>query len=245
MRIESREDFVRLLLGTMSKISYIIETFDLKRELSLMMEDKRYDNLFYFVSSLDDLDLFDVLVPYRDKGFIELRGDRRKVTIDIRSQLFSPFAKQILEGFDDSLIAQMAQMIRELDIGRNIGLCSYGDITTVFKMVNPNGIYTVERKENIVTDGDVRKAPEIKTGAVVVENASFLSKQIFNRGKLNEFQFYYRFDNKSDIWRLAKHILSYLDAVERKKKNLPIYSGEEVLDKFTELDKGLGYRYKR
>lgn len=88
MKVNRKEKFIQLLLAVMARTGLIVETFDFEKELLVMMEDRRYADLFYFFETMDDINFTELLNQYREEGLIDTTFTLREVTIRISNKMF-------------------------------------------------------------------------------------------------------------------------------------------------------------
>lgn len=239
MKVNRKEKFIKLLLAVMARTGLIVETFDFEKELLVMMEDRRYADLFYFFETMDDINFTELLNQYREEGLIDTTFTLREVTIRISNKMFYNVSDQILYQFDDNLIKLMEMLLRELDLSRSLQQEVSVPVMARYCLSNPNGMHTIKPVSSIVTDGDVRKAFAGSTGGIIVENATFLVIQDYIDKKLNDFQLFYKFEDKRFVLRLVREIIDFYRRIMNNTNRV------EEDERFERLDNIEGYKYKK
>lgn len=239
MRVNRKEKFIKLLLAVMARTGLIVETFDFEKELLVMMEDRRYADLFYFFETMDDINFTELLNQYREEDLIDTSFTLREVTIRISNEMFYKVSDQILHQFDDNLINLMEMLLRELDLSRGLQQEVATPVMARYRLSNPNGMHTIKSISSIVTDGDVKKAFAGSTGGIIVENATFLVIQDYIDKKLNDFQLFYKFEDKRFVLRMVREIIDFYRRIMDNTNRV------EEDERFERLDNVQGYKYKK
>lgn len=225
MKVNSKEKFIKLLVSTMAKMGYIIETYDFENDLIMMMSIAKYDDLFYFFNDISDFYFTDILLEMNRDGLIKVSSDMNNIKIEIVNKMFYTVSDEILKIFSPELINLMAQMIRELDLSKQMSQSLPENVHGIYRLANPNRIYGIGDNHSIITDGMV-VGVNTTTNACLVQNANYVFLQRFYEDKLAEMQLYYKFDDQRFLLRRIKEILDfyrYLDGQQAKREEFSKY----------------------
>lgn len=238
MRINSKEKFITLMLSTMAQMGFMVETYDFEQEMLQMMSDRRYTDLFYFFESLDDLDFADFLEKYYREGLIELNFSIRTVTIRLLNRMFYPVADEELAKYDETTKKLMQNMLRELDLSKDLRDQVGREVKARYYLSNPNGLHDMKSTSSIVTDGSAINEMENETGTIVVQDATFLIIQDMVDSKLKEIKFFYKFEDKHFVYRVIKEVMEFYRSLREKTT----CDSLEHFEKIPGID---GYRYRK
>lgn len=239
MKVNSKEKFIKLLVSTMVRMGYLIESFDFERDLVMMMSIDKYNDLFYFFDDISDFDFTSMLSEMQRDGLIRVSVESNKTKVEILNKLFYTVSDQILSNFDDNLIRLMEEMIRELTLSKNLSEKLPNGVNGIYRLTNPNRVYNVSSSHSIVTDGMVVRIDNEATGACIVQSANFVFLQRFLGGKLSEVQLFHKFEDQRYLFTKLKEILEFYRYLSDSHEN------KEEFSHFEKIKDINGYRYKK
>lgn len=240
--IRSKQDFISLYLVAMHKMGLLVTTTCFKEDLLKMMSIDKYEDLFSFFYNLDDLDFSSELSSFVAKEWITLIPREEGVTIRLSHSFCFPIAEQLAENYDSYYLSLMIQLLRELKLSSDLRHFIPYDVDTLYRLTNPNAIYTIGASTSIVTDGTVD--PLDKTDTYLVQDASFVVLQRMKEEKLAAFELFYRFEDQRYIFYIVKKIVNLCREVTDYMKFFQPELIEERKE-FEELSHVKGYRYKK
>lgn len=239
MKINSKEKFIKLFVSTMARMGYLIETFDFEKDLLLAMNNRKYEDLFYFFDDVSDLDFSLILLEMQQNGLISISSGIRSVKISVLDKLFYKVSNEILRNYDESIINLMESLIKEIDLSKSLAEVLPDGVQGIYRLTNPNGIYVMDSTHSIVTDGIVVNASEVKSGSVLVQSANFVIMQSYVENKLKGLELSYKFDDKRFILRIAKEII---DLYRTMMSTGDLEQDNKRLEKLNDIN---GYRYRK
>lgn len=242
MRITTKEDFIKLYLATAEKDGQIVSTHHFKEELLKMMYDRKYEDLFTFFNSIEDLNFERELIIFEKEGYLKWQKKEEKITIHLSHTFQYSIACRILNQYDDHLIILMSQLLQELNLSSNLTNYFPDKVSSTYRLTNPNTIYQINENMRIITDGNVN--PIAPKNFYLVQDANFVVLQTFVEGQVSELNLSYSFDNPGYIFSIIQNIL---DLDKEITTHMKMVHPEiiEARKNFVELEEVKGYRYRR
>lgn len=241
MKIKSKEDFILLYLLAMSHMGFVVFTCDFKEDLLKMMRDRKYDDLFSFFHSLEDLDFSRKLGDFVQNRWIEVSSYEKGTTIHLLPSFSYSDSTDLTNRFDFPTLSLMMQLLNEMNLNAALTGFISEDVDASYRLANPNTVYTIDDTMSIVTDGEVE--PLNKDNTYLVQNASFVVLQKKRENKLVSFDLFYPFDDQQYIFHIVKKILNLSKDVTEHMKLFPPRL-EEKNQQFEQLEGINGFRYK-
>lgn len=225
----------------MAHTGKLVDTYDFSKQLPKMMIDRKYEDLFYFFTNLDDFDFSKELLEYQDKCFISVISQEEGTTIQLLHKFCYPVSSELLNDFDKTSIHLMKYLQTEVDLSTKIEKNLPDGVSGLYKLRNPNGFYVLNNQTSVITDGNVCKFEEENT--YLVQNATFSVIQRQNENQLQEVQLNYRFEDLPYVFQLLQKTVDLSKELTSYEKML---QPERVIDReqFEKLTDVPGYRYK-
>ncbi|MCM1052376.1 MAG: hypothetical protein NC483_00140 [Ruminococcus sp.] len=204
MEIRSKSQFIYLLIGAMTMTGDIVDNFDFEKDIFKVIDDRRFNDLFYFFRRRDDLDFTKELQELVAKDFIYcwVQEDNR-IVIKLNNVMFQCEALKILKEYDEQIIQLMVLFLKEKSLSWSLSGALKEGTLCKHSLVNPNGVFRIDNDMRIISNGVMK---EIDDGLVLVENASFTVIERLKNGIVCSFELLHPFDNGRYIHRIAKNI---------------------------------------
>lgn len=244
MKINSKRKFITLLVSVMAKKGYMVETFDFEKDLITFLSFGKYDDLFYFFEDVSDFDFGDILRELQRDGLISVSFDTRKTRIELLHKMFYSVSDEILSTFDKESIKLMEDMLEEYSLSVSLTGELPNNVQGIYRLTNPNRVYNLNKSHSIITDGVVCNVDTDKTGAYLVQDATFVFLQSFMDSILVEMQVFHKFEDRRYIYNKVKEILKFYYYLEMNAQKRSCFNEEEFQD-FEKLVEINGYRYKK
>lgn len=238
MEIRSKEQFIRLLVGTMAIAGTLVDTFDFNEDIWDIMQDRRFNPLFYFFKNRKDFDFTKELnkYVYEDLLYYSFLEDGILV-IKLGNKMFD--GTFMLKDFDNELIRLMILFLRENSLNQRLtGILPQG-VKGKYSLINPNGVFNIGENERIISNGEME---EIRQDSILVENASFTVLQELRDKKVVTFNLLYPFEDSNYIFRIMRNV---------SNMDIPIGYHEETFrsdlvkerEKFQEIKRARVFKY--
>lgn len=244
MKINTKRKFITLLVSVMAKKGYMIETFDFEKDLITFLFFDKYSDLFYFFEDISDFDFEEILRELQRDGLISVSFDTRKTRIELLHKMFYNVSDEILSTFDKESIKLMEDMLEEYSLSVSLTSELPNNVQGIYRLTNPNRVYNVNKSHSIITDGLVCKVDTDKTGAYLVQDATFVFLQSFMDSRLVEMQVFHKFNDRRYIYNKVKEILKFYYYLKMNAQKRDRFI-EEEFQNFEKFDEINGYRYKK
>lgn len=240
MEILNKRDFIELLICTMAKNGNVVETFNLKDEIFLRLDDLRYEKLFFFFRSLRDLEFESVLTEFTNEDFTDCyKVSENQYYIKLTNKFINQY-DSVLSKYDKSIVDVMEKFIREIDLSKQMIEYAPHNNTISYCLTNPNRIYSITEDMRIITNGIVRKLGNNKC---LVEDAQFVFVESFLEDKLQDIKIYYPFDDIRYINNIVEQLLK-IETLKYLRSMGEFTPREKVEDNFTQESDGVTIRYR-
>lgn len=233
--INSKEEFIDLYLAVRASDGYLTFIQKYPDDFFIWLKAGKYNDLFSFFHTLDDLDFNSAFEKYYNFGIGTIDLIHREATGEDIIRLYPEFCyletEKILKRFDKSLCFQMQQLIYDMEKTKGLNdKLSHDNVKGIYQMTNPNGFYTLNLGDRLFVDGVVS---DFDNGDYLVENALFSVVERFSNGMLSEINVssFYKNDDYVD------HVINQVLSFDREC----FYDSDKS---FLEVKEGKVYQYK-